>query len=285
MVRLGCLPALVGLRHRIRSLPAAASGEEHPDGRVHFRDYPNTDGMDMCRSWHWIRPPMCMPRAKHHCLSANDVQLVGVAEFPQNVIENSHVNVDGVLFQAGSNREHTPFVMRVTTYCRFRIRTKQLQFATGIKREYPLKNTNVAALIAGLSMMFAWSMPSAAAIRPRPPLARMVRPRRRPAAAPAAVTAACKGCEAFGGDDGRGHRGWPAAAPRAPWPPQHRLLPPGDCREDRDGLEVRATAAASNTDPAGATAKCKDGTYSKSQHHSGTCSSHGGVAEWLTAKP
>ena len=43
------------------------------------------------------------------------------------------------------------------------------------------------------------------------------------------------------------------------------------------------TATASNTDPTGATAKCKDGTYSKSQHHSGTCSSHGGVAEWLTA--
>jgi hypothetical protein len=44
------------------------------------------------------------------------------------------------------------------------------------------------------------------------------------------------------------------------------------------------TAAASNTDPTGATAKCKDGTYSKSTHHSGTCSSHGGVAEWLTAQ-
>ena len=43
------------------------------------------------------------------------------------------------------------------------------------------------------------------------------------------------------------------------------------------------TATASDTDPTGATAKCKDGTYSKSQHHSGTCSSHGGVAEWLTA--
>ena len=40
--------------------------------------------------------------------------------------------------------------------------------------------------------------------------------------------------------------------------------------------------AADSTDPTGATAKCKDGTYSKSQHHSGTCSSHGGVAEWLT---
>ena len=44
------------------------------------------------------------------------------------------------------------------------------------------------------------------------------------------------------------------------------------------------TATASNTDPTGATAKCKDGTYSKSQHHSGTCSSHGGVAEWLDAQ-
>lgn len=42
------------------------------------------------------------------------------------------------------------------------------------------------------------------------------------------------------------------------------------------------TAATGNTDPTGATAKCKDGTYSKSQHRSGTCSSHGGVAEWLT---
>ncbi|MEP6886634.1 MAG: DUF3761 domain-containing protein, partial [Gammaproteobacteria bacterium] len=42
--------------------------------------------------------------------------------------------------------------------------------------------------------------------------------------------------------------------------------------------------AAGNTDPTGATAKCKDGTYSKSQHHSGTCSKHGGVAEWLTGQ-
>jgi hypothetical protein len=36
-----------------------------------------------------------------------------------------------------------------------------------------------------------------------------------------------------------------------------------------------------NTDPTGATAKCKDGTYSKSTHHSGTCSKHGGVDQWL----
>ena len=29
------------------------------------------------------------------------------------------------------------------------------------------------------------------------------------------------------------------------------------------------------------TARCKDGTTSYSAHHSGTCSNHGGVAEWL----
>jgi PBP1b-binding outer membrane lipoprotein LpoB len=33
--------------------------------------------------------------------------------------------------------------------------------------------------------------------------------------------------------------------------------------------------------PSGASAKCKDGTYSYSQNRRGTCSSHGGVAQWL----
>jgi hypothetical protein len=34
--------------------------------------------------------------------------------------------------------------------------------------------------------------------------------------------------------------------------------------------------------PAGATTRCRDGTYSYSQRRSGTCSHHGGVAAWLT---
>ncbi len=38
----------------------------------------------------------------------------------------------------------------------------------------------------------------------------------------------------------------------------------------------------SPTAPAGATAKCEDGTYSFSESRSGTCSHHGGVAEWLS---
>lgn len=36
-----------------------------------------------------------------------------------------------------------------------------------------------------------------------------------------------------------------------------------------------------NSQPAGATAKCRDGTYSFSQSRRGTCSHHGGVEEWL----
>jgi len=40
-----------------------------------------------------------------------------------------------------------------------------------------------------------------------------------------------------------------------------------------------APAAAAGAD--GATAKCKDGTFSHSKHRSGTCSKHGGVADWL----
>jgi hypothetical protein len=46
-----------------------------------------------------------------------------------------------------------------------------------------------------------------------------------------------------------------------------------------------ATAATAGSPPAGATAQCRDGTYSFSKHHSGTCSHHGGVAAWLDGSP
>jgi hypothetical protein len=36
--------------------------------------------------------------------------------------------------------------------------------------------------------------------------------------------------------------------------------------------------------PAGATAKCRDGTYSFSQSRRGTCSWHRGVAKWLSGQ-
>jgi hypothetical protein len=47
-----------------------------------------------------------------------------------------------------------------------------------------------------------------------------------------------------------------------------------------DGNTVHSPAY-SNSVPTGATAQCGDGTYSFSQHRQGTCSHHGGVANWL----
>ncbi|MCL5432539.1 MAG: DUF3761 domain-containing protein [Patescibacteria group bacterium] len=49
-----------------------------------------------------------------------------------------------------------------------------------------------------------------------------------------------------------------------------------------DGNKVHSPAfSTDNSAPAGATAICGDGTYSFSQHRRGTCSHHGGVAQWL----
>ena len=85
-------------------------------GRVHFRDFPTPEGVDNVPVLSLDKTAyIYAPALSHLCLPANDVQLIGVAEFPQNVIENSHVNVDGSLFQEASGRQHTPFVMNVTT--------------------------------------------------------------------------------------------------------------------------------------------------------------------------
>jgi hypothetical protein len=40
---------------------------------------------------------------------------VGVSEFPQNIVENSHVSVQGRLFGAASTHDHTRFLMNVIT--------------------------------------------------------------------------------------------------------------------------------------------------------------------------
>ena len=48
------------------------------------------------------------------------------------------------------------------------------------------------------------------------------------------------------------------------------------------GQDVHQPAKALNGKvPVGASAQCRDGDYSFSQHSSGTCSRHGGVAAWL----
>jgi hypothetical protein len=61
----------------------------------------------------------------------------------------------------------------------------------------------------------------------------------------------------------------------------------GDLKEhghyvNKQGVTVHSPAhSKSGAVPDGASAQCRDGTYSFSQHRSGTCSHHGGVAQWL----
>ncbi|WP_438394490.1 DUF3761 domain-containing protein [Caballeronia sp. DA-9] len=50
---------------------------------------------------------------------------------------------------------------------------------------------------------------------------------------------------------------------------------------NHDGQTVHSPAhSRSGAAPDGATAQCRDGTWSFSRHRSGTCSRHGGVAAW-----
>lgn len=49
-----------------------------------------------------------------------------------------------------------------------------------------------------------------------------------------------------------------------------------------NGKSVHAPAhTKSGAPPEGASAQCRDGSYSFSRNHRGTCSRHGGVAHWL----
>jgi hypothetical protein len=49
-----------------------------------------------------------------------------------------------------------------------------------------------------------------------------------------------------------------------------------------DGHDVHSPAKSTHDQvPAGASAQCRDGTYSFSQRRRGTCSRHGGVEMWL----
>jgi hypothetical protein len=51
---------------------------------------------------------------------------------------------------------------------------------------------------------------------------------------------------------------------------------------NKSGKTVHSPAhSKSDAVPPGATAQCGDGSYSFSQSHRGTCSHHGGVAQWL----
>jgi hypothetical protein len=111
---LGVLVALAGCVHGYGCLL------EEPirhtvTGRIHFRSYPAADGIDKV-------PVLTLdktiyvyaPAHSYQCMYATDLQLAGVSEFPENVIENSRVSVEGSLFEATAAHEYTRFLMNVS---------------------------------------------------------------------------------------------------------------------------------------------------------------------------
>lgn len=78
----------------------------------------------------------------------------------------------------------------------------------------------------------------------------------------------------------------PSSAPAASASPSPAAAAAATSSPKASASTAKAGSSASeNNDPTGAIAKCKDGLYSHSKHRSGTCSRHGGVAQWLQPKP
>jgi len=85
-------------------------------GRVHFRTYPTPDGIDNVPVLVLDRTAyLYSPAQSFLCQPADELQLVGISEFPQSVVENSHVSVQGKLYGAASAHDHTRFLMDVIT--------------------------------------------------------------------------------------------------------------------------------------------------------------------------
>jgi hypothetical protein len=128
-----------------------------------------------------------------------------------------------------------------------------------------MKNINLIGLLAASMTIFALALPAGAADSTAPTTC----------ADGTTSTATGKGaCSSHGGVQ---------KAPKTPAAAPAPTAAPAAAPAAAPPAAAAPKATGGNTDPTGATAKCKDGTYSKSQHRSGTCSSHGGVAEWLTA--
>jgi hypothetical protein len=94
-------------------------------GVVHFHDYPAGDGIDNVAILALDTTAyVYAPAQSSRCLPANDVQMVGLAEFPRDVGENSHVSVNGSLYEATTSRQHTAFLLNVNTILPFDARER-----------------------------------------------------------------------------------------------------------------------------------------------------------------
>jgi hypothetical protein len=85
-------------------------------GRVHFRTYTTPDGIDNVPVLELDRLAyVYSPAQSFLCQAADEMQLEGVSEFPESVVESSRVSVEGRISAGVSSHDHTPFVLHVIT--------------------------------------------------------------------------------------------------------------------------------------------------------------------------
>src|ERR1700730_18536460 len=110
---LGGLGALAGCGHGPGSLFLVPI-KHTLTGRIHFRSFQAPDGIDNVPVLALDRTAyVYAPAHSYQCMSVTDVQLVGVSEFPENIVENSNVSAQGSLFEATSGHQSTRFLMNV----------------------------------------------------------------------------------------------------------------------------------------------------------------------------
>ena len=102
-----------------------------------------------------------------------------------------------------------------------------------------------------------------------------------------AATVTCKdGSSSKGGKGACSHHGGVAKGePSTPAPmnapPRNDNATPPAATQRPSPAPSRSAPSRSTAAPGKPTAKCKDGSLSYSVHHSGACSHHGGVNQWL----
>jgi hypothetical protein len=85
-------------------------------GRVHFRTYPTSEGIDNVPVLELDKMAyVYSPAQTFLCQPADEMQLEGVSEFPESVVENSRVSVQGKISTSVSAHDHTPFILHVIT--------------------------------------------------------------------------------------------------------------------------------------------------------------------------
>jgi hypothetical protein len=85
-------------------------------GHVHFRDFPEADGVDNVPILILDKTTyVYAPAESLQCQPANDIQMIGLAEFPRDVGEDTEVTVKGNLMEGVADRQHTRFVLSVTS--------------------------------------------------------------------------------------------------------------------------------------------------------------------------